>query len=106
MFLFTIKAKPDPTNEEIEDDVGGAYVNVWVNFPEEEAAEVVAWFYIEDAGWIPESTLQTSWVDEEDYEEDDEYRECFLEAVREGSSLLFNVWPKDAEDADVDYESD
>lgn len=26
MFLFTIKAKPDPTNEEIEDDVGGAYV--------------------------------------------------------------------------------
>ena len=104
MFLFTIRAKPDPENDEVDDDVGGAYVNVWVNFPEEEAAEVVAWFYIKEAGWVPELTIETSWVDEEDYEEDDEDRECFREAVRDGSCLLFNEWPKDAEDSDVDYE--
>ena len=42
MFLFTIIAKPGPEIEVIDKEIGGAYVNVWVNFPEEEAAEVVA----------------------------------------------------------------
>lgn len=46
MFLFTIIAKPSPENDEIDDDIGGAYVNVWVNFAEQDAAEVVAHYYI------------------------------------------------------------
>lgn len=105
MFLFTIAAKPGPEIEEVDNDVGGAYVNVWVNFPEEGAAEVVARFYIKNAGWVPELTTETSWVVEKDYEEDDDYREYYLEAMRDGSCLVFHQWPKDAEDSDVDYET-
>ena len=82
MFLFTIRAKPDPENDEVDDDVGGAYVNVWVNFPEA-AAEVVAWFYIKETGWVPEMTIETSWVYEED---NDSNNSVFLTAAPAGFS--------------------
>lgn len=104
MYLFTIRAKPDPDNEDIDDDVGGAYVNVWVNFPEQDAAEVVAKYYISEAGWIPDLTLEIHWVDEEDYEANDEDKDYFMEALQDGSCLVFNQWPKDAEDADTEYD--
>ncbi len=106
MFLFTIKARPDPANHEIGDDVGGAYINVWVNFPEQEAAEVIAKFYITDSGWIPELTTDISWVVEENYNEEDEDREYFLEALTYGSFLVCHQWPKDAEDSNTEYEID
>lgn len=104
MFLFTIKATPDPDNPDIDDDIGGAYVNVWINFPEEEAAELIAKFYITDAGWIPGLTIESYWVEEEDYDEDEEDLDYFLEALNDGSSLVFNQWPKDADDANTEYE--
>ena len=104
MFLFTIIAKPGPEIEEKDDDIGGAYVNVWVNFPEEDAAEVVARYYIKDAGWVPGLTTETSWVVEGDYKKGDDYKQYYLEALSDGSCLVFNQWPKDAEDSDVEYE--
>jgi len=104
MFHFTIRAKPDPENHELDDDIGGAYTHVWVNFPEQEAAEVVARFYITHAGWLPELTTDTRWVIEDDYEEDNEDRQYYLEALRDGSCLVFHEWPKDAEDSNVEYE--
>lgn len=102
MFLLTIKSRSNPDNTEIDSNLGGACVNVWVNFPEQEAADVVARYYLSDAGWLPELTIDTAWVTEESYQNYDEDYQYFLEALENGSSLVFNTWPKDAEDSDVD----
>ena len=106
MFLFTILAKPGPEIEEEDPSIGGAYVSVWVALPEQEGAEVVARCHIKDAGWLPARTTDVHWVVEGDYEEGDENRQYYLEAQRYGSCVCFDEWPKDAEDAGVDYEAE
>ncbi|MCP4696061.1 MAG: hypothetical protein GY862_04320 [Gammaproteobacteria bacterium] len=64
MFLFTFQAIVKPGSEIAHDkkfkNVGGAYVNAWVNFKESEGAELLARFYIEDAGWIIERRTEQS----------------------------------------------
>lgn len=105
MFLFTIRAKPDPSNQTVDRDVGGAYVNVWVDSPEKDAAEAIARHYISDAGWFSEMTMEAIWVIENDYDENSEDREFFLEAQENGSCLVFNQWSKSTDDSDTDYET-
>lgn len=92
MFLFTIVAKPSPDNEEYK-NAGGAYINVWIDFKEQEAAEAIAKFYIEDSDWVTEETGEVSWVTEEEIDSDDDYL-CFMEAKECGSCLVFHSWPE------------
>ena len=101
MYLFRILAEPDPDNEEVDRDVAGAYVNVWIDFPEPDAAEVIARYYIKDAGWVPITTEETTWVEETDYNEGDESREYFLEALVNGSCRVFYTWSKDESEPEI-----
>ncbi len=102
MFLFTIVAKPKPENEEHKEE-GGAYVNAYIDFKEEEGAEVIARYYIEDAGWYAEETDEVSWLTEKDIKKNEEDYQYFKEAKECGSSLVFNTWSIDAEDAETKH---
>jgi len=101
MFLFRILSEPNPANDEVDGDVGGAYVNVWVDFPDQDAAEVIARYYIKEAGWVPLLTEETFWVEESDYKEGDQNREYFLEALENGSCTVFYTWPKDGSEPEI-----
>jgi hypothetical protein len=56
MFLFTFRSRVNPKSKKFERlaDVGGAYVNCWINFKDFEAAEKLARLLIKAEGWIPE----------------------------------------------------
>ncbi|TQV76057.1 hypothetical protein FKG94_15725 [Exilibacterium tricleocarpae] len=90
MFIFTITAKPYPNNKDVDKDVTGASIKAWINFPEREAAEMVANFYIHQNGWGPENTTEALWVEEKDIAEED--REFYREALEYGSTFIFNIW--------------
>jgi hypothetical protein len=89
MWYFIIKASPKPNTEQAEDS-GGAYVSCWINFMIEDGAEHVAKFYVEKAGWMPEETQDVRWVERENYEDDAENLQFFLEAEADGASFVFN----------------
>ena len=92
MFLFTLSARPKPENDKIGSTIKGASVRVWVDFAEVRAAEVVAKYYVDEAGWIPETRLKSDWVEQGDYLEGDELKQYYAEALEDGSCLLFDAW--------------
>lgn len=107
MYLFTFSARVNPKSSDAERlaDVGGAYVSCWISFKDYEASEKLAKLLIRDAGWIPgkkvdESKVQKKWCRKKS---DKRY---YAEALKYGYTLVFNMWPRDAEDADVDYEAE
>ena len=102
MFLFTIAAKPKPDNIEHKKS-GGAYVDAYIDFKEEEAVVVLARYYIEDAVWFTEHTDEVSWLSKKDAKKEKKQYEYFLQAKECGSCLLFNIWPIDAEDAETKH---
>ena len=90
MFIFTITARPYPNNKDVDKNVSGANVKAWINFPEQEAAEMVANFYIHRNGWGPEDTTDVQWVEEKNITDAD--REFYDEALEYGSTFIFNIW--------------
>ena len=94
MYLFTIIAKPKPDNLDHKES-GGAFVNAYIDFKEEEGAEVLARYFIEDSGWYAEETDEVSFLSKSDLEKDSEEYEFFQEAQENGSCLVFHSWPKD-----------
>ena len=98
MFLFTIIAEPDLEHHNAAEfeDIEGAYVNVWIDFPEQEAAEVLARFYINKEGWIDKALDEKPvWID--DMNTKDESYPFYKEALEYGSAMLFNTIPKEEE---------
>jgi hypothetical protein len=94
MFLFTIKALPniDGPNPSNFSRVAGAYVNAWIDFPEQEGAEALARFYVKQAGWKDgELDQEAIWIDDMDLQ--DESYQYYQEALECGSSLVFNTFP-------------
>lgn len=103
MYIFTIPATPQEDNTEIEADIAGALINIWINFPDEQAAELVARFYIAEAGWDAGETTEVNEVTEADYGEGDEDLVYYQDALRDGSCLVFHEWTKEAEDLEEAY---
>lgn len=107
MYLFTFRAIVNPKSKTAfeHSDAGGAYVNCWISFKDRDGAEKLAKFYIKKAGWIPEmkteeSQVQKSWCKKKT---DKKY---YAEALKYGYTLVLNMWPKTAQDAGYDYESE
>lgn len=106
MYLFTFHSKVNPKSKTAGKfrDVGGAYVSCWVSFKDFQASVKLAKLLIRDAGWIPEKKVEESKVQRKwcKKKSDEQY---YAEALKYGYTLVFNMYPKDAEDANVDYES-
>lgn len=106
MYLITIHSRIKPNSKTAErfPDVGGAYVNVWIQFKDFEAAEKLAKLLIRERGWIPVKTTEASVISRKGLKTKKD-RQFYAEAIRYGYTLVFHMWPKDAADADVDYEA-
>lgn len=84
-------------------DVGGAYVSCFISFKDFEAAAKLAKLLIREQGWIPEKTFE-AWKLRKAELRTKKDKQYYAEAIKYGYCLVFNHWPKDAPDADVDYE--
>ena len=102
MYLITIRSRLNPKSEAAEkfNDIGGAYVNCYIQFKDYEAAEKLAKLLIKEHGWIPEK-MTDAWVIQKNKLKTKKQRQYYSEAVKYGYSLVFHMWPKDAEDADL-----
>lgn len=106
MFLFSIRSKVNPKSEYAKDnpDVGGAYANCYISFKDYDAAYKLAKLLIREQGLVPERDVEAWKLQKQKLTKKD--KQYYDEALKYGYCLVFHVWPKDAEDADVDYEAD
>ena len=106
LFLVTIEARPEPGADEFG-DVGGAFVNCWVNAADLRTAERRAVALIQDHGWRPhrfeewELVTRATYTDREPEDGGGlDLREVVAQAFIDGEVCVFNIWPVDAPDAD------
>jgi len=85
-------------------DVAGAYVNCWINFKDFDASVKLAKILLRERGFIPEKRTD-AWVMQKKHLKTKKQKQHYAEALKYGYSLVFNLWMKDAPDADVDYEA-
>lgn len=102
MFCFTIHATPDPDREQdaAAEGSAGAYVNCWIDYADEEGAEVLARHYLTEAGWLPGKTEDVGYLERDGCSEDEHDLQCFDEAVEYGSSLCFHLYPPEGEECE------
>jgi hypothetical protein len=105
LFLVTIEARPAPGSEKFG-QMGGSFVNCWVNADDLCTAERRAVALIEADGWRPHRFEEWSIVSRETYtdwkpldEDGPDLRELFEQALIDGELCVFNTWPLDAPDA-------
>ena len=103
MYLITIRARIKPNSEVAGKfpDIGGAYVNCYIQFKDYDAAEKLARLLVRERGWIPEKTTD-AWVLHKSELKTKKEKQFYSEALKYGYSLVFHMWPKDAADAGVD----
>jgi hypothetical protein len=109
LFLICIVAKPCPENLEASEN-GGAYVNCWVDADDLRIAEQKAIEAIEGEQWQPmkfdnwKMVCRRCYIENASLEEAErcEYLERMDEAFDNGIALVFNCWPHDAPDADME----
>lgn len=106
MYLFTIRSRINPKSKVAEEfsNAGGAYVNCYISFKDFAAAEKLAKLLIREEGWIPEKRTE-AWKIQKKKLRTKKEKQYYSEAIKYGYSLAFNIWRKDAKDADVDYEA-
>ena len=102
MWLIRYHVIPKPNTPEFQKS-GGAYVNCWILYAWQDGAECLAKFEVEKECIITE-TEEISWVELEDFLEDEEEKEYFQQAQIDGGCFVFHYYPLDAEDADEDFE--
>ena len=99
IYFFTFLAHPTPDAREFE-EAAGAYVNCWMRNDNGQTARERAEELIRDYGWSVEGLEEETTVTSDDYDEDDEDREFYEQALVESEVLVFNTWPRDGEDED------
>ena len=103
MYFFTFLSQPTPNAQEFAES-GGAYVNCWIRNDSRDDAQARAAELIRDYGWSVEALEDSGTVSSADYQEDDEDREFYEQALVEGEVLVFNTWPRGEEDDEEDEE--
>ena len=99
MFFFRLQALPDPDAERDPAAQGaiGAFVNVWIDYADQEGAEVLARHYVKLAGWLPQQVEDVRCPAATDYAADDDLRLYFDEAVGHGYCVSFHLYTEDRE---------
>jgi len=93
MVLLTIVAFP---SEDVsrKENVGGAYVNCWINTDDTEFAEKEARRLIEENKWRAHKIENVSIYDApEDLAEGQ--LEFYNEALKDGSCMVYHTWPRE-----------
>lgn len=99
LFLITFTARPGENTEAFR-QVGGAYVNAWIDAVSEAEALERAQREIRDEGWVIESIDSQAVVCRSDYEDGDPNLMYFDQALIDKEVLVFNTWPVDRQEDD------
>ena len=97
IYYFMVEAVPLPGNQE-EEELEGAVINCWVNSTSMKSALTKATEYIQSEGWAMQKAEDRFIVHRERYKKDPELLEsleCFDQAVTDGISSIFYVWPSE-----------
>lgn len=97
MWYFVLRVSPKP-NTPLAIEVGGAFVNCWIDFRERDGAEHLAKFYLSQEGWDYEETQEARWVEKQEYDEDSEGAQYFSEAEINSACFVINRWATNGED--------
>lgn len=95
IYYFMLEAVPLPGNQE-EEEFEGAFINCWVNSTSMKSALTEATDYIHSEGWAIQKVEDRFIVNRERYEQDPELLESleyFDQALDDGVSAIFYVWP-------------
>lgn len=95
IYYFMLEAAPLLGNQE-EEELEGAFINCWVNSTSMKSALTEATEYIHSEGWTIQKVEDRFIVHRARYEKDPELLEsleCFDQAVNDGISAIFYVWP-------------
>jgi hypothetical protein len=104
LFLIIIEAEPEKGSDEYG-QVGGAFVNCWLDLDTLAEAERRAVEIIESSSWRPyrfdswQLVTRDTYANEEPNDEVD-MREVIEAAYTEGEACVFHTWPLDADDED------
>jgi hypothetical protein len=96
IYFFMMEGIPMVDNPEKE-EFDGAFINCWVNSVDITSALTKASKYIKSEGWRVLQIEDQMITNRERYERDPELLEsleCFDQAVSEGVSAIFYVWPE------------
>jgi cytolysin (calcineurin-like family phosphatase) len=106
LFLLTFEARPEPESDDYG-QIGGAFVNCWVNVDDLCTAERRAVALIQNYGWHPhrfeawELVTRTTYTDREPQDDGGpDLREVVEQAFVDGEVCVYHTWPADAPDAD------
>ena len=97
MWYFILKVSPKPDTP-LATEAGGAFVNCWIDFREQEGAEHLAKFYLDQEEWQYEKTQEATWVEKQDYDDDPEGAEHFSEAETNSACFVVNQWGVNGEE--------
>lgn len=101
MYLLRYLAKPNADHAQ-SGDIGGAYINCWMDLASIEAAKVRAMDMIREEGWTVDSLEEAKIVHRSEC--DDENAAYFDQALIDKTVLVYHCWPVDAPDADEEDE--
>jgi hypothetical protein len=105
LFLVTLEAEPEPDSEEFG-ELGGAFVNCWMDADDLRTAEQRAMELVQEDGWRPvrfeswEIVTRATYADDKPAEGSPDYQELIDQAFAEGAAIVFFTWPADAEEED------
>jgi|GEM_PF-1315065 len=103
MWCITFHVVPKPATPEYEKS-GGAYVDCWLLYAWEDGAEHLARYEVEKE-WIIIGEQGRSWIDFKDFEPGDPDIEYFDQAMIDGGTFVYNLYPLKADDErDEDFE--
>ena len=97
MWYFELKVSPKPDSD-LSQEAAGAFVNCWIDFREQQGAEQLAKFYLDQDGWNYEETTAEKWVQKESYADNPEGLRWFLEAEANSTCFVTHQWPLNGQD--------
>lgn len=100
LYVITLRARPAPNTSEFA-ELGGAFVNVWVDASARDEALHRATAEVKDVGWVVEEIEGVVAVSRADYEEDDPNLEYFDQALIDRLVCVFHEWPVAAQEDDT-----
>lgn len=91
-----IEAIPRETNIE-KDEVGGAFINLWIKAESREIAIFKAKEYVDDEDWDFLNIEDIIIAQRDSYIDEPESLKCYDEACKNGIDAIFYTWPLDEE---------
>jgi hypothetical protein len=105
MYLITIRSPLNPQSKTAKKSKGmaGAYVNCWINFKNYASSEKLAKILIKEEGFIPEKKTD-AYIMQRKHLKTKKLKQYYAEAIKYGYTLVLYLWPKNAPDANENYE--